>query len=156
MIGHWNFQEWLYMDRIFKICTTFKFSEFVAGSLLSAGGPNILFDFNFKSIHFRYPRSAWHDRIMGSSYVDPAYIDRLQDDIRIAVGVEENSVFFINISWGFPLHLHVVWDCFSQMYKCLSLKHLRLFFLFMFVRTLKELRFFFFTYSMFVIFKTQR
>ena len=39
MIDHWNFQELLYMDSIFKICITFKFSDFVVRSLLSAGGP---------------------------------------------------------------------------------------------------------------------
>ena len=39
MIEHWNFQELLYMDRIFKIYMIFKFSEFVIRSLFSAGGP---------------------------------------------------------------------------------------------------------------------
>ena len=39
MIDHCNFQEWLYIGRIVKIYTTFKFSYFVVRSLLSAGGP---------------------------------------------------------------------------------------------------------------------
>ena len=39
MIDHWNFQEWLYMDRIFNICITFKFLDCVIRSPLSAGGP---------------------------------------------------------------------------------------------------------------------
>ena len=36
MIDHWNCQELLYMDSIFKICII---SDFVIRSLLSAGGP---------------------------------------------------------------------------------------------------------------------
>ena len=39
MTDHWNFQEWLYIGRILKICTTFKFSYFVVRSLLSTSGP---------------------------------------------------------------------------------------------------------------------
>ena len=39
MIGHWNFQEWLCMERNFKIYITCKFSDFVVRSLLSADGP---------------------------------------------------------------------------------------------------------------------
>ena len=42
MTDHWNFQEWLYIDRIFKICIIFKFLYFVVRSLFSAGGPNAL------------------------------------------------------------------------------------------------------------------
>ena len=33
-VHHWNFQEWLYTDRILKMCTTFKFSYFVVRSQL--------------------------------------------------------------------------------------------------------------------------
>ena len=39
MIVDWNFQEWLYIDIIFKICMTLKFSYFVVRSLLSTSGP---------------------------------------------------------------------------------------------------------------------
>ena len=39
MVDHWNFQELLYMDGIFKISIILKFSDFVVRFLLSAGGP---------------------------------------------------------------------------------------------------------------------
>ena len=50
MINHWNFQERLYLDRIFKICITFKFSDFVIRSLSSAVDPNISL-FVFFDVH---------------------------------------------------------------------------------------------------------
>ena len=61
MIDRWNFQEWLYMDRSFKICITFAISDFVVRSLLSAGGPFFLYE------HLTLPQvtlnSTWKEKL---------------------------------------------------------------------------------------------
>ena len=64
MINHWNFQEWLWMDNIFKICITCKFSDFVVRSLLSANGP-----YSNMSKRCRVPNSVDPDQTTTSGAV---------------------------------------------------------------------------------------